>query len=263
MTKQPHHEATIQRTIEHFQAQPEVLALLLGGSIAHGWAQPTSDVDILIIVSDEEHEQRSAKNDTQFFSLELATYEGGYVDGKYISPKFLAQVEARGSEPARFAFADAQVLFSHLDGLAERLTRIARYPVEDKLERIKRFHAQFQAWYWFTGDAEQKQNRYLLNLAVNKLQLFGGRMVLAHNEMLYPFHKWFLGMLERAPHKPEKLLEVMRTLSESPSHANATTFFNLINDFRTWETDDIPWPTRFLRDNELTWLEGTTPIDDV
>jgi len=263
MTKQPHHEATIQRTIDHFQAQPEVLALLLGGSIAHGWAQPTSDVDILIIVSDEEHQRRSAKNDARFYSPELATYPDGYVDGKYISPMFLTQVEERGSEPARFAFADAQVLFSHLADLAERLPRIARYPVEDKDNRIKRFQAQFQAWYWFASEAEQKQNRYLLNLAVNKLQLFGGRMVLAHNELLYPFHKWFPAMLERAPDKPEKLLEVMRTLSEAPTHANATVFYNLINDFRTWETDDLFWADRFLHDSELTWMEGTTPIDDV
>src|SRR5436189_6323837 len=143
MIEHAHHQATIQRTIDHFQAQPEVLALLLGGSIAHGWAQPTSDVDILIIVSDEEHERRSAENNTRFYRPELATYPDGYVDGKFISPMFLAQVEERGSEPARFAFADAQVWFSHLAGLAERLPRTARYTLEDEVNRVKRFEAQF------------------------------------------------------------------------------------------------------------------------
>lgn len=261
--KHLHHQETIQRALDHFQAQPQVLALLLGGSIAHGWAQPTSDVDVLIVVSDEEHQQRSAKNDTQFYSPELATYLDGYVDGKYLSPAFMAQVEQQGSEPARFAFADAQILFSRLEHLDDRLQRIARYPVEDKINRIKRFHAQLQAWYWFTGEAHQKQNRYLMNVAASKLLLFGGRLVLAHNEMLYPYHKWFLAMLERAPHKPEGLLQVMQTLSEEATHANATPFFQLINDFRTWEADEIAWPNRFMRDNELTWLEGTTPIDDI
>jgi len=65
----PHHEAAIERVVAQLRADPEVKALLLAGSIAHGFQSADSDVDLLIVVSDAE----------------------------------------RGSEPARFAFEDAHV----------------------------------------------------------------------------------------------------------------------------------------------------------
>ncbi|MEO8355329.1 MAG: nucleotidyltransferase domain-containing protein [Chloroflexota bacterium] len=50
----PHHTQSIQNVTDYFQRDPQVIALLLGGSIAHGFETPTSDVDIMILVSDED-----------------------------------------------------------------------------------------------------------------------------------------------------------------------------------------------------------------
>jgi len=47
----PHHTASIQRVTEYFEHDPEVLALLLGGSIAHGFETATSDVGMLVSFS--------------------------------------------------------------------------------------------------------------------------------------------------------------------------------------------------------------------
>ncbi len=258
-----HHRETIQRVTSYFAAQPAVEALLLCVSIAHGFAEASSDVDLMIIVSPDEFQQRLTDNSLQFFSTDLATYANGYVDGKYLSAAFLTDVEQRGSEPARFAFADAQVLFTRMDGLTDQLQRIVRYPHEDKANRISGFFAQFQAWHWYVGEAAKKNNAYLMGVATSKLLLFGGRMILAHNELLYPYHKWFLAMLARAEHKPAELLHIMQELSAQPTYERATTFYTLINEFRDWETEAVPWPHRFMLDTELTWLHGTAPIDDV
>ena len=54
-----HHSETIEKTVERFRADPEVLALLLGGSVAHGFARPDSDIDVIVIVSDERFAERS------------------------------------------------------------------------------------------------------------------------------------------------------------------------------------------------------------
>jgi hypothetical protein len=259
----PQHEATIRRAVEYFQAQPNIQALLLAGSIAHGFGQESSDVDVLMIVSEEEYQQRVARGEMTFFNPDLSTYPDGYVDGKFLSQSFLDQVEERGSEPARFAFADAQVLFSQIDGLGEQIRRIAQYPSSEKIDRISRFRAQLEAWHWFASEADKKRNDYLMNLATNKLILFGGRMILAHNELLYPYHKWFFTMLERAEHKPARLLETMHGLSRQPSYAGATEFYTLINEFRDWETDGVRWPHHFMLDNELTWMQGSPQIDDL
>ena len=143
-----HHAETIARVAEHFQKEDEVEALLLGGSVAHGFARPDSDIDVLIIVSDQRHAARSRLSQLHFYSSELCAYPEGYVDGKYVAAGFLHEIAERGSEPARFAFQDARVLFSRLAGLEETLLMITRYPVEAKAERLRRFAAQLEAWHW-------------------------------------------------------------------------------------------------------------------
>jgi hypothetical protein len=259
----PHHKESIQNVRAFFESDSEILALLLGGSIAHGFAGAASDVDIMIVVSDQDYRKRLQSGQTQFFTLDLVTYEGGYVDGKYQGISFLGKVAQCGSEPARFAFADAQILFSRIDGLEDLLRRITRYPFEGKTERIKRFSAQLEAWNWYTGEALKRDNPYLLDLAVSKLALFGGRMILAHNELLYPYHKWFLRVLEQAPEKPEGLVAALQTMCETPQAESVRQFYELVRGFRAWEMPDTPWPNQFMIDSELNWMSGMTPVDDL
>src|SRR5688572_225327 len=135
----PHHAQSIQNVKEYFQRDLEVLALLLSGSIAHGFHSATSDVDIMIFVSEENYQKRFQAAQLTFFNTDLCTYEGGYVDGKYVSLNFLKQVLAKGSEPARFAFEGSRVLFSRVEGFEEEICKIIEYPLAEKAERIKRF----------------------------------------------------------------------------------------------------------------------------
>ena len=258
-----HHTQSIQNVTEYFQRDPEVLALLLGGSIAHGFETATSDVDIMIFVSEEDYRKRFAENRIHFFNMELTTYQGGYVDGKYSTPGFLKQVIEKGSEPARFAFAGSQILFSKIDGFAEEVCKAAQYPLADQAERLKRFYAQFEAWHWYCGEALRLNNKYLLGTSISKFILFSGRLVLAHNELLYPYHKWFLKVLEGAKEKPEGLLENIHQLNEAPTAENVASLYEKVKDFRPWIEGDFNWPTQFMLDSELNWQEGKTPVDDL
>lgn len=259
----PHHNQSIQNVREYFQRDPEVQALLLSGSIAHGFQTSASDIDIMIFVSEMDYQRRLQSGQIHFFNTDLCTYEGGYVDGKYLSLRFIKQVLEQGSEPARFAFEGSQVLFSRVDGFAEDVRRIAQYPVAEKAERIKRFYAQFEAWHWYCGEALSKGNRYLLGTAVSKLILFGGRLILAHNEMLYPYHKWFLKVLETAPDKPPDLMSCIQTLAASPSADHVEEFYGKVKMFQPWSEEPLSWPVQFMLDSELNWLDGNTPVDDL
>ena len=258
-----HHTESIQRVTEYFKCDSEVLALLLGGSIAHGFETPTSDVDIMIFVSDENYEKRFENNQIHFFNMELTTYAGGYVDGKYSSPGFVKQVMEKGSEPARFAFAGSRVLFSKMDGFVEDVCKAAEYPQAGKAERIKRFYAQFEAWHWYSGEALRLNNQYLLGTSVSKFILFGGRLILSHNESLYPYHKWFLKVLEGAEDKPADLLEDIHKLNEKPVAENIEAFYEKVKTFQSWIEGDFSWPTQFMLDSELNWRDGLTPVDDL
>ncbi len=71
---------------------------------------------------------------------------------------------------------------------------------------MRRFYAQFETWHWYAHEGRKWNDRHLLGIATAKMVLFGGRLILAHNEIFYPYHKWFLRLLERAPDKPPDLL---------------------------------------------------------
>jgi hypothetical protein len=258
-----HHLESIANTTRHFADAPEVVALLLGGSIAHGFARPTSDIDVMILVADADYERRRQVGQLVFVDRGLCTYPEGYVDGKFLGAGFLDTVAACGSEPARFAFQDAQVLFSRIDALDATLHAIARYPVEQKADRIRRFSAQLEAWNWYAHEALKLNNAYLLGLAIGKLVLFGGRLILAHNELLYPYHKWFLKVLEAAPDKPGNLLSLIADLYAAPSEARVDQFYETVKRFRDWETSDTLWANQFMLDSELNWLSGNPPVDDL
>jgi hypothetical protein len=259
----PHHTQSIENTTQFFKQQPEILALLLGGSIAHGFATSVSDVDVMIIVSHDEYTRRLQNEGVHFFNRELCTYPEGYVDGKYLTLDFLDQVQERGSEPARFAFKDASILFSSIDSLSETLASITRYPVEQKSERIQRFYAQLQAWHWYAGEALKHQNPYLLNLSINKLILFGGRLILAYNELLFPYHKWFLRVLENAQEKPAEMMSQIDGLIAHPDQITIDRYVDTIKNFQPWSVPSRGWPNQFMIDSEWNWMNGQPSIDDL
>jgi predicted nucleotidyltransferase len=259
----PHHSQSIQNIKEYFQRDQEVLALLLSGSIAHGFESASSDVDIMIFISEEDYQRRFQSGQLHFFNRDLCAYEGRYVDGKYLSINFVKQVSEKGSEPARFAFEGSQVLFSRVEGFQEAVCKIAEYPASEKMERIKRFYAQFEAWHWYCGEALSKKNQYLLGTAMSKLILFGGRLILAHNEILYPYHKWFLKVLEGAQTKPSDLMDCIQRLTESPTAETIEIFYERVKTFQPWSDTPYNWPVQFLLDSELNWMEGKIPVDDL
>ena len=187
----------------------------------------------------------------------------GYADGKYIDLAFIETVAKRGSEPARFAFKDATILFSRIDTLQPVLDAACRYPKAGKDARIIRFLAQFEAWGWYVGQALQTGDRYLLNQSTAKLALFACRLILAHNEMLYPFHKWLTRVVGQAPQKPDGFMPMLNAVLESPSQASLEALQLAVRGFTAWPATPEPWPMQFLRDSELNWLNSPPPVDDL
>lgn len=265
MDLMPHHAETVDALTRQMAADPDVLALVLGGSIAHGFALPGSDVDVTILVSSEEYARRTRENRLHHNDTSVVTYDGGYIDGKYVDLAFLRTVAEHGSDPARFAYADARILFTREPALADVLAGITRFPIEEQAERADRFAAQLLAWRWFFSQSAEKDSRYLEVLALHKLTLFACRLVLNANARLYPFHKWLLRVTADAPHKPADFMTWLDGLLEHPSQERADA---LVADLFTFygidqEAATQVWPTRFMKDTELAWLSGHPPIDDL
>jgi hypothetical protein len=257
------HKTAIKNISDKLIKNDEISALLIGGSIAHGFEEEKSDVDIMIIISEEDYTRKEKNGTLHYFETESCDYESGYIDGKFMTYNFLKKVADYGSEPARFAFDSSIIAFSKIDGLEDLLKKITRYPLEKKEDNIRRFYAQFEAWHWFCDEALKKGNRYLLNTAVSNLILFGGRMILAHNELLYPYHKWFLRILEKAEKKPSDLMEKIQLVLDNSDKKNIDDFFNTIMKYIEWGNAGFLWPNQFMVDSELTWLNGKTNVADI
>ncbi len=262
---EPHHERSIANMVRELEPDRSIEALILGGSLAHGFAGPEADIDVTLLVSGGEMARRRRENKLHYVTRTPCTYEGGYVDGKYVDLEFLRAVAERGSDPARFAFQGNRILFSRADGLEGLLERIARFPVEEKDVRVQRFAAQLLAWRWYYGEGARRDNRYVAALAVQKTVLFAGRIVLTENELLYPYHKWFLRVLEGAPRQPGGFMAALRGLLESPSKEKIEELVKSVFAFAGVDSAavDAVWPTRFMKDTEQKWLEGEAAIDDI
>jgi len=81
--------------------------------------------------------------------------------------------------------------------------------------------------------------------------------------MLYPYHKWFLKVLERAGEKPSDLMACIHALSELPSAEHIEAFYEKVKTFQPWIGNPNGWGAQFMLDSELNWMEGRTPVDDL
>ena len=260
---EPHHRAAIARWSDHARDQPGHLALIVAGSLTKGYGRPDSDVDGLIVVTDEEMARRRSTGELTFFSADLCGYPGGYVDAKYVDHAFLEAVAARGSEPARSAFIGALVPWSEIDGLPTLIERIVAYPEVDREEKIGRFFAQLSAAQWYVREAEKHDDPYLASWAATRLVLFGCRLVLAHNRVLFPYHKWLMRTVGELADRPDDLLDLATALLASPTPENADAFATSIVFFTEWPAASTAWSAQFVLDSEWNWLEHPPPVEDL
>ncbi len=257
-----HHKNAIEKLTESLKKDDRYLAVIITGSVAKGEERDDSDIDFILVVTDEEYKKRKRRNRLMFFDTQYCDYPGGYVDGKIVNLAFLKIVAERGSEPARDAFRDAWIAFSKIPELEEILKKIPIYQKDEKAEKIQSFLAQFDIAYWFIGEAERRKDKYLLTRAATDLVLFGGRLILAHNEIIYPYHKLFMNALKKAPEKPENLIELIEELLKEPNSKNAQALYDTIKSFKKWRIKGFP-SVQFMIDTELAWFEGKPYIGDI
>ena len=257
-----HHQRAIDRLADAYRDDQSFRALIIGGSIAKGYAREDSDVDFLIVATDEAFEQRLAARDLFINRTDLCDYEGGFVDGKIINLAFLEDLDEKGNEPSRAAFEGAFAAYSHIPELDALLKRIPVYPEVGHDERIKSFYSMAFMQHWLIHEAERHGNRYTLTRAASQLALFTGRLILAHNRRLFPYHKWMPRTLESVPEKPDQLMACFNDLLNEPCGEHATALFELVKEFRDWGVSDLDAYTWFMTDVEWSWMSGTTPIED-
>lgn len=258
----PHHQRTVERLRQRFEPDARFDALLIGGSLVKGYGREDSDVDVVFIATPQEYRQREVSGDFGYSAEEDCDYPGGYVDGKVVDLNFLLDVAGRGSEPARAAFVGVFPAFSRLPQLPELLTRITTYPEHERAGKMRVFYSQLLIMNWYIGEAEKRSDLYLLRHVSTELALYAGRLFLAHNRILYPYHKWFMRRLSEVPEKPEHLLRAMEQVLAAPSRQTAQALLDCVNSFQDWDMSFDEATRHFLQNREWNWRELQTPLED-
>ncbi|CAM3956164.1 nucleotidyltransferase domain-containing protein [Cohnella lubricantis] len=259
-----HHEESIDKFVALYKDDPAVLAILLGGSLAHGFAKPESDVDIMLIVEESDFQRRKNENELAFSVREnICNYPGGYIDCKVVSLSFMNTIMVNGSDAARYAFQDSKVLWSRIDNLLELVSLITRFPIQDQERRRTRFASQVLAWKWFYSEAVKKDNLYLKYLAIQKITLFACRLILNENQLLYPYHKWLLRVVGNASRKPIDFDKSIEHLLAHHTLDGVNAFCEQVLRFVELDPSSLDWPNQFLHDSEWNWIAHEPPIDDL
>jgi predicted nucleotidyltransferase len=260
----PHQQNAIDYISNKFKKDSQILALLLSGSIPHGFNDGNSDIDLNIIISKKLYEQKKNEQALTYWESADNFYLGGYFDGKYISFDYLDMVLKKGNEPTRFALQDSIILFDNTGKVANYIEQIGTYNEGTILDNSIRFLSQFEAWYWYCKEALLKQNEYLLNLSVSKLILFAGRLILIDNRVFFPYHKWFIKMLEKVPKKPPEYLYIVNELLNNKSKENIDALYNSVKNYKDWSNgSQFNWASHFLHDIETVWMRGEEFIENI
>lgn len=263
MIELPEHVREPQRrTVEWLRSRcaddPRIRALVVIGSTARGEALAGSDVDCAFVLERDDREERALRG-------ERGTHGGpsdGRVEfgGNFTDIEVLRATAERGPEPARFAFTDAIVAFSRIADLTSVLSRIPVYPEAEREEKMKSFVSQLPVHLAYLKHAVYAKKEWLLAQTAVELVLFGGRLILAENRILYPNRKQFMAALERAPRKPEGFVDLARELSAHPTIPLAQRFYDSVMSFADWPVPAEGHWSRFGQDRETNWLTGRAAL---
>lgn len=260
----PHHQKAIDYIINKLKDDPDVLALLISGSVAHGFNDINSDVDLNIVISEKSYNERNAERKLLYWEDASGFYENGYFDGKYITLDYLSMVAERGNEPSRFALHDVIIAFDKTNSVEGYIKEIGNYNKINEKGNTVRFLSQFDSWKWFCGEALKRENKYLLDLSVSKLILFGSRLILLENKLFFPYHKWLLKVLENAPDKPDGLIYSAEKLLNDKTPENINEFYELIKGYKNWTNGaEYNCFDYFMRDVETVWMDEKECIDNI
>lgn len=78
-----HHEDSIENLINYYKDTEGVIAVVLDGSVVKGNARADSDIDAIVVVTEDKFAELKAQNRMTEVIGGHCTYEGGYFDVKY------------------------------------------------------------------------------------------------------------------------------------------------------------------------------------
>jgi len=249
-----HHEESLKILKEYYQDNDDVLALILGGSVAKGEARPDSDLDGMVIITDQAYAKRKAEGQLVENISGKCTYHEGYFDIKYFNKGYLEAAAERGSDPTRNSFVKSKVIFSLDSDIEKIIERIQTYPINEKHERILLFHSILRyASGYFYWSGVRNNDQYMLDKCCFEIVYAGLRMLYVHNEVFFPSHLRLIEYANRLPHKPDDIINMAKAVNEKKDADSIEVFANTILNFTDWGVEPESYVPVYVDRMEQTW----------
>ena len=261
MTK--HHKKSIENLIEYFKKDADIdisdiISIILGGSVAKGCARADSDIDAIIVVTDEKYAALEKENRIAECIWGHCTYEHGYFDIKYTTVKYLEALESRGSEPSRNAFKSSVCIYGDNKKVIELIKKIPVFQKHEKADKMLSFYSALNLSHGYLWSMS-KDNAYLKIRSASDIVLFGLRLILQNNEVLFPCHKALFETVEKLEpeSKPDNIIEKANCFLNNLTDESKNEFVNAVLDFIDYipPEDYAEVLTRFIDDNEIWWYK--------
>ena len=256
-----HHQESIQNLVEYFKDDKDIIAVVLAGSAAKGCERADSDIDAIVIVTDEKYRELAAANRLTECVFGHCTYENGYFDVKYTTLDYLRALDERGSEPARNAFKSSVIILGDNKDVTELINRIPVFQKREKDEKMLSFYSNLalsSGYFWHAA----KDNTYLRIRAASDIVLYGLRLLLQNNEVLFTCHKALLETVAKLESKPDGIVERADSFLNNLTDDSKNEFVDSILGFIDYAPpgDYAEILTRYTVDNELWWYLGRPNI---
>jgi len=251
-----HHRKSIENLIDYFKSDTDIISIILGGSVAKGCERADSDIDAIIVVTDTKYAALEKENRIAECISGYCTYENGYFDVKYTTVKYLESLAEKGSEPSRNAFKSSRCVYGDNKKVIELIEKIPVFQKHEKDDKMLSFYSAFNlnhGYFW----SMSKDNAYLKIRTASDIVLFGLRLILQNNEVLFPCHKALLETVAKLENKPENIVEKAECFISSLTDESKNDFVKSVLEYidYTPPEDYAEVLTRFIDDNEIWWYK--------
>lgn len=249
-----HHQESIEIMRDYFAQKPEVIAVVLGGSVPKNCARPDSDIDGMVIITEEAYEQRKKTNTTTETIHGMCTYDEGYFDIKYMTKDYLIDAAKRANEPTRNSFVSSQVLYTIDDSIPEIIAQIEVFQESEYEDKMLSFHSNFWLNYYYFWKSCPIDGFMKLHV-VNEIIYSVYRMILQQNKILFPSNRRLEDFVADAKNKPEQIIELAATFITNMDDPSCDAFVNAYLDWTTYNApEDVSQIlTRYTSDYEQWW----------
>lgn len=248
-----HHIDSIEKMKAYYAGKEGLIALVLGGSVAKGNERPDSDLDGMLIVTDEEYERRKAMGKTAECIVGECTYEGGYFDMKYMTKDYIKAAAANASEPTRNSFIGARVLFSSDPEIDELVPKIGVFQTQERDDKMLSFYGAYLLNHnYFIRSC--KVDGYMRTHVVGEIIYSIYRMILQENEILFPCNRRLEETVAKCAMKPDNIIELGRKAAKGMDDESIEIFAKA---YLSWTKYPLPEKSaahsRYVTDYEQWW----------